>query len=132
MLKFLSYASQAKVLKLKISQGFAPAAGPLAVAGFLVVALLALAIFWSAWLLAGSLDFCLVLGFRITRFLSKYVLAPWFLHVSFYVMCSAFVAASPQPLTLVHCFKTLGPDRYGGLLGRWVWLFGFCVAKFLY
>ena len=39
-----------------------------------------------------------------------------------------FAAASPQPLTLAQCFKTLGSDRFGGLLVCWaliVW-FSFC------
>ena len=44
----------------------------------------------------------------------------WFLDVSFHVICFAFAAASPQPLTPAHCFKTLGSDWLGGLLGCWV------------
>ena len=65
-------------------------------------------------------------------FLPQSVLARWFLDVSFYFMSLAFDVAPLRPLTLVHCFKTFGSDRFGGLLVCWVWLFGFCVAKFLY
>ena len=48
------------------------------------------------------------------------MLARWFLDLSFHVINLAFAAASPQPMTLAHCFETLGSGRFGGLLGRWV------------
>ena len=39
--------------------------------------------------------------------------------------CWAFAAASVQPLTIAHCFKTLGSDRFDGLLVCWVFVVWF-------
>ena len=39
-----------------------------------------------------------------------------------YVICLPLVAASPQPLTLVHYFKVVRSDRFGGLSGCWVFV----------
>ena len=58
------------------------------------------------------------------------MLARWVPDVSFDVMCLAFAVASPQLLTLAHCFKTLGTDPFGDLLGCQIWSFVFCFAEF--
>ena len=61
------------------------------------------------------------------------MLARWLLDVSVCVIRLAFAVASPQPLTLAHCFKTLGSDRFGGLLGCWVvgcWFLNFSADMF--
>ena len=105
----------------------------LAVAGFLAVGLLALAIFGSARRLADLSLVGLVLFLIRFIFLLQYVPACWLLDVRFDVMCSAFAAASSHPLTLAQCFATLGSDRFGGLLGCWVsvvW-FLFCSISLL-
>ena len=85
-------------------------------AGFLAVGLLASAILWPAcWLVGSSLfDFscCYV-------YLLQFVLARLFLDVSCCVSCVsclAFAAASPQPLKIAHCLKTLGSHQFDGLL----------------
>ena len=79
----------------------------------------------ASWLLACCLDniliglvACWLVGFLLCGscfafFLLQCVFARWFLDVTFHIVFSA--AASPQPLTIAHCFKTLGSDRFDGL-----------------
>ena len=50
------------------------------------------------------------------------MLARWFLDVSFHATLLAFAAASLQPLRVAHCFKTLGSNRFDGLLACWVFV----------
>ena len=92
---------------------------------------------WASWLLPcwlwqysdrlGGLMACFafVVCFSLySLFLLPRALVRWFLSVSFYAICLAIAAASPQPFTPTHCFKTLGSDWLGGLLGCWVLVVG--------
>ena len=103
---------------------------PLTVAGFLAVVLLALAIL-SAYRLAGLLGFCCLvfvsLGFSLSMCAGS--LVSGFL---FYLIRSAFAAASPQPFTLAHCFKTLGSDVLAACWLVGLLLLGFRFTSFLY
>ena len=59
------------------------------------------------------------------------------LDVSFHVICLELAVASLslQPLTIAHCFNTLGSDRFDGLLRCYFvvvfLLFGVCFTTFL-
>ena len=59
------------------------------------------------------------------------MLARWFLDVSFNATFLVFAAAS-LPLIIAHCSKTLGSDRFDGLLVWWffvVWLLVFVLLN---
>ena len=74
-----------------------------------------LAIFWSAWILAGLLGFCC--SVFVLLVLSNAMCASFWMLVSMSVFLALVVASlSPQLLTIALCFKTLSYDRFDGLL----------------
>ena len=80
-----------------------------------------LAIFWSAWILAGLLGFCC--SVFVLLVLSNAMCASSWMLVSMSVFLALVVASlSPQLLTIALCFKTLSYDRFDGLLRCCFWL----------
>ena len=103
---------------------------PLAVAGFLVVDSV-------VWLYFDRLSGLLAWWFFVVwclfcqPSLLQCVLARQFLDVSFHTIYLALAAASLQPVTFAHCFKTIGSTRSDGLLGCWVFVVWSLLVIFL-
>ena len=109
------------------SEGFAPAAGPFGRCGLL-----------GCWQysdrLGGLLAWCFFVGCLFCEFISVAMCVgsllcgcsfPFCLFVLFGGGGGAFAVASLQPMTTARCFKTVGANRFVGLLGCWVFVVWF-------